>query len=200
MYYKHPTLLFGMPHISCYAFRMLSYYVTQEYKTLLDLGCGVGREISYWIWKGLEVEGADIEEQVLPVPFALVDLDDTRTPLPWDDDSFDVVTLIHTVEHLHNPGYAVSEAVRVAKEIVLINAPFMDSYPSEDHVQAWHTTEELISDLGLDLYACFLEMVVSKPEDVESTRVSHIKSEMEIKFRDIGFISVIYKKENKHAS
>lgn len=200
--YEHPEHMWAcgdtLPIIQCYTFRTVSYYIKQHHKTLLDLGCGMGRELFYWHKKGLSVVGADIEEQDMPFPFKIVDLDDTETILPWNNNSFDVVTLIHTIEHLENPEYAIREAYRIARDMVVVVAPFANSYKSEDHIQAWYSFDEILQDLKLGEYNnIWLELMISKPEDIEyaTPKETDEGCMCEVKFRDVSFVVVIYKGE-----
>lgn len=55
--------------------------------------------------------------------------------LPFQDDSFDIVTCIETIEHVHLPQMVISELKRVAKRFVLVST---ESYfEAEDQKQAF---------------------------------------------------------------
>jgi ubiquinone/menaquinone biosynthesis C-methylase UbiE len=49
--------------------------------------------------------------------------------LPFDDDSYDVVTLLEVLEHIPRPEPALAEALRVARRTLLLSAP---SRPDEN--------------------------------------------------------------------
>ncbi|MCR5980101.1 methyltransferase domain-containing protein [Gordonia jinghuaiqii] len=86
------------------------------------------------------------------------------TALPYPDDSFDTVTLIHLLEHLDAPAAvdALGEALRVARRRVVVGVPFED-HPSahfghhlrltERDLHAWaarvpHAGAEVLIDHG----------------------------------------------------
>jgi SAM-dependent methyltransferase len=92
---------------------------------LLDIGCGNGENLSLFRYKGCDVTGID------PSPF-LIDLAGQRLrsraelrigsaeDLPFSDNEFDIVTLIHSLEFTNDPGLAVAEAIRVCRGRVFI--------------------------------------------------------------------------------
>lgn len=92
---------------------------------LLCVGCGKGDHLSLFVRKGCDVTGIDAS------PFAL-DLarqklghraDLHRGPaedLPFPDNSFDIVTLIASLEFSTDPRRVVAEAIRVCRGRVLI--------------------------------------------------------------------------------
>jgi len=65
----------------------------------------------------LEITGVDREDfsSGLPEGIEFRRVDAEREPLPFPDDYFDGVTLIHLVEHLEKPGELIREVFRVLK-------------------------------------------------------------------------------------
>lgn len=101
---------------------------------VLDVGCGEGR-----LGRALREDGYDVEQ---------VDADETMaglaggqvadaTALPFEDGSFDAVTLVHVLMELEDVAGALAEARRVAPAVIaVIEHPFasgrrVDSYFEE---------------------------------------------------------------------
>lgn len=101
-----------------------------EELTGLDVGCGSG-EIAAVI-EGLapeiSIEGVDVLVRgVTHIPITEYD----GVTLPFEDDSFDVVTLIDVLHHTDAPDLILAECVRVARRAVIVkdhycNNPFDD--------------------------------------------------------------------------
>lgn len=94
-------------------------------QSLLDVGCGTGNHLLLFRQMGLEVAGVDPSEAMLRV--ARDKLGHTAElhlawaeELPFDDNSFDIVTLITSLEFSHRPFLALQEAFRVARAKVFI--------------------------------------------------------------------------------
>ncbi|MGQ9653242.1 MAG: class I SAM-dependent methyltransferase [Thermodesulfobacteriota bacterium] len=96
-------------------------------QSLLDVGCGTGNHLLFFRQMGLEVVGVDPSEAMLEVardklgPTADLQLV-WAEDLPFDDNSFDIVTLITSLEFSHRPFLALQEAFRVARDKVFIGA------------------------------------------------------------------------------
>jgi len=93
--------------------------------SVLDIGCGTGRDLEFFAGQGHPVAGVD--------PSAFM-LDAARTrlgnraelyrcsgeDLPFDDNSFDIAILIHTLEFVEDPEKVFAEACRVARNRVFV--------------------------------------------------------------------------------
>jgi len=81
---------------------------------LLDLGCGRGRYWPHWHAWGADVTGIDISRKSLGASqtsgFRAIG---SLARLPWADESFDVVCMLETLQHLPDPAAALGEAARV---------------------------------------------------------------------------------------
>lgn len=87
--------------------------------TLLDVGCGSGLAIQLAAKRGATVSGLDAAEGLLEVardrsPEADIRHGDIEQ-LPFDDDSFDVVTAFNSVQYAADPTAALRDIRRVAK-------------------------------------------------------------------------------------
>ncbi|MEU6696543.1 class I SAM-dependent methyltransferase [Pseudonocardia sp. NPDC046786] len=84
---------------------------------LLDVGCGAGELLVAGLAAGLTVSGVDVERGALAMAERAATAADLRPgdahELPFDDDAFDLVTLVQVLEHLTNPVLALREAGRV---------------------------------------------------------------------------------------
>ncbi|MGH3442259.1 MAG: class I SAM-dependent methyltransferase [Nitriliruptorales bacterium] len=86
---------------------------------VLDVGCGAGRFCRLAADRGASVAGIDAAEGLLAIArertpdgdFLVGDM----VSLPWDDDSFDLVTGFSTFQFADDPARALAEAARVAR-------------------------------------------------------------------------------------
>jgi len=92
---------------------------------ILDIGCGTGNHLLLFYRLGLDVTGLDASPYMLDIAksrlgnkasFKIGSVED----LPFEDNEFDITTLIITLEFLDDPLAALSEAGRVTKNKVFI--------------------------------------------------------------------------------
>jgi SAM-dependent methyltransferase len=88
-------------------------------KKLLDAGCGAGQVLSSAGTRGAVVSGLDASGPLLEVagrrtPSADLQIGDIET-LPFDDESFDVVTAFNSIQYAVDPAVAVAELARVCR-------------------------------------------------------------------------------------
>jgi len=95
--------------------------------SVLDLGCGTGRLIKLLEQSGRKVSGVDNSEEALrhckKKALKTVKLDLENEKLPFDDESWDNVIAVHSLEHIKNTDNAINEAVRAAKKKVIFLVP-----------------------------------------------------------------------------
>lgn len=77
-------------------------------ESVLDLGCGCGRVIRHWRDLPARVHGTDANGELIAwcsenLPFARFARNDLAPPLPYDDDSFDLVYALSVLTHLPEP-------------------------------------------------------------------------------------------------
>jgi ubiquinone/menaquinone biosynthesis C-methylase UbiE len=92
---------------------------------LLDIGCGTGRSLLKFFQMGLDVTGLDASPQMLEVAKKRLghrgDLrQGSAEDLPFEDNSFNIATLVTTLEFVDDPYKALEEAFRVAKDRVFL--------------------------------------------------------------------------------
>lgn len=93
-------------------------------RSVLEVGCGTGHFTRWMAQKGLDVVGLDSSEAMLDEARRLgggpAYLRGDALLLPVADRSFDLTALITTLEFVPDPARALSEAVRVARQGVLL--------------------------------------------------------------------------------
>jgi ubiquinone/menaquinone biosynthesis C-methylase UbiE len=92
-------------------------------RTLLEVGCGTGHFARWFEQQGLATVGVDSSAAMLDEARRLgrgllVQAD--ACALPFADRTFDLVTLIATLEFLADPARALKEVVRVARHGLLV--------------------------------------------------------------------------------
>ena len=97
----------------------------QPMEKVLDIGCGSGNHLLLLNTMGLDVSGIDpsadmIEEARQRLGHSCLLKTGIAEDLPFDDNEFDVVVFINTLEFLSDPASALREAGRVAKRKVFI--------------------------------------------------------------------------------
>jgi ubiquinone/menaquinone biosynthesis C-methylase UbiE len=91
-------------------------------RTLLDVGCGRGHCIEKFIGLGLDVTGCDIYAKATAESEAKY-VQGNVEQLPFTDQSFDVVTCFHTLEHVRRLSAALHELKRVARRQLFLIVP-----------------------------------------------------------------------------
>lgn len=90
---------------------------------LLDVGCGTGHFTRWFAAGGLAVVGLDVSRTMLAearnrngLKYVLGD----ALSLPFADGSFDLTSIITTLEFVPDPNRALSEAIRVSRRGILL--------------------------------------------------------------------------------
>ncbi|MDY6838266.1 MAG: class I SAM-dependent methyltransferase [Thermodesulfobacteriota bacterium] len=94
---------------------------------VLDIGCGTGRDLFMFLEMGLDVTGLDASPHMLEVAKKRLGhrgelRQGLAEALPFEDNSFDIATLVTTLEFVDDPYKALQEACRVAKDRVFLGA------------------------------------------------------------------------------
>lgn len=101
-------------------------------KTVLDFGCGIGRMLGCLIERGATTYGVDISEGMLArasqaYPAAILSHIQPATPLPFPDETFDVVLASWVMQHIIDDELFartlqdVARTVKVAGSIVFVD-------------------------------------------------------------------------------
>jgi len=123
--------------------------------SMLDAGCGRG----YWLNKvaertNLELTGCDLYDDVKLNRGTYVK--GNIENLPFEDNSFDIVTCHHTIEHVLNLDKAISELKRVARKQLIIVTPCQRyfNYTLDLHVNFFPIEPYLTSLIKMNKYTC----------------------------------------------
>lgn len=123
--FSYTESLWGWLFHSFVAFyRALAIKIMMNPKTCLDVGCGIGRLVTWLRRFGIDAKGVDISK-------VAIDLADKSTKphllvgdvvnLPFKDDQFDVVVTYDILERIERPKIkrAIEETIRVSKKYIL---------------------------------------------------------------------------------
>ncbi len=106
--------------------------IPNDVKSLIDVGCGNGAFINslsiLFPNRFDEIVGIDSSQEALKY-VTCTKLHGSITNLPYENDSFDLVTCMEVLEHLTHYEYikAISELKRVSKKYILITVPNKDN-------------------------------------------------------------------------
>lgn len=125
-------------------------------KNLLDIGCGRG----HWLnmvaatKPNLDLIGCDVK--TLPAPGRIKNVNGSIGALPFADNSFDIVTCHHTIEHLRDLPSAIKELKRVARRQLIIATPCQRCYfyTLDLHLQFFPIASILHQAIGMKNHTC----------------------------------------------
>jgi len=105
-------------------------------KKFLDIACGTGFLLSLASAKGLETHGIDISQQAVSVaksnsPNSNIQVASAEK-LPFQDNFFDYISCLGSIEYFENISQGISEMIRVAKD----DAKFLLVVPNQNYF-AW---------------------------------------------------------------
>ncbi len=94
-------------------------------QSVLDVGCGTGHYLAFFKELGLKAVGIDASRQMLEVASGTLGANvrlyqGDAEKLPFDDNSFDTVTLITVLEFVPEPQKVLKEAARVARSQIYL--------------------------------------------------------------------------------
>lgn len=93
----------------------------KQYQSLLDIGCGTGYLIDLLhmqknaLYCGLDLSPEMLKMAKKKLPESVFLTEGSSDSLPYEDNSFDIVTCIQSFHHYPNPEKAMAEAYRVLK-------------------------------------------------------------------------------------
>lgn len=137
------------------------YFLSYEYlkdpcERFLDFGCGEGELIGGLKGKAKELYGFDVDQEALRkakkrYPFVKFSKGKIGEPLPYENNSFDVVFMFHVLEHVSSEENAIAEVHRVLKKggILYLASPYRGLFSWADTANLRYRFPELHKFLGL---------------------------------------------------
>jgi len=113
-------------------FEKIADILVRKFKpeNILDIGCSDGLLLSFFHTRGLQCYGVDISKKSImfapeEIKENLMLLDIEKEYLPFKDNTFECITILEVLEHLHDHSLIISEMYRVLKPggIVLMSSP-----------------------------------------------------------------------------
>jgi ubiquinone/menaquinone biosynthesis C-methylase UbiE len=101
--------------------KLLAYL--PQAKSVLEVGCGTGHFTRWLAQQGLRAAGLDISEVMLAEARrrdGIKNVHGDARALPYADQTWDLVAVIATLEFVPDPERAIAEAVRVARQGLLL--------------------------------------------------------------------------------
>lgn len=120
--------------------------------SLLDYGCGRGETLELAKELGIKTSGTDLDPECVRISSALGECSilDANDPLrQFGENSFDIVTCFHVLEHVPSPVETLNALRAISRKYVLLAVPngsrFPDLFrpkrnlygPNEGHLQLW---------------------------------------------------------------
>ncbi len=114
--------------------------------SILDIGCGTGLFLHLAHEAGLYVRGIELSDSAVEYARARYGLDvhhGTLKNAELPDESFDIVTMWHVLEHLPNPVEALRRVARVLRPggLLLLGVPNIDSIEARIFGRRWFSLD-----------------------------------------------------------
>ncbi len=132
--------------------------------SVLEVGCGAGSLACAMAKAGFRVTCVDVSGEALcqvqqraaSEGVSLSICQGFAEALPFADNTFDVITCCHTLEHVKDLAAATSELKRVARHKLIVLVPRQEYrlYADNYHTQFFSRPEHLIEAFGVEHYEC----------------------------------------------
>lgn len=111
-------------------------------RKLLDIGCGTGHFLHYMQQKGFDCKGLEVDESARNHAIREFGLEVESPETLFADkasDGYDVITLWHVLEHLHDPETYLTRMHQVLKPdgVLLIALPNCSSWDAAHYARYW---------------------------------------------------------------
>ena len=135
------------------------HFFPKDVCSVLDVGCGRGELLYLLKAKGFDVGGCDIDDVCLEksARFAQVKkANASELSQVYLEDSFDLITCLHVLEHTLHPYIALQELKKVTRKYLLLavpNARYIAHDERVTHLYSWNgdTFRNLIERAGLKI-------------------------------------------------
>lgn len=124
--------------------------VPSEANSLIDVGCGNGVFLAYLSQARPDLKLTGVDRSSEALKYVKVDkFQADIQKLPFEDNSFDVVTCLEVLEHIPVPFYqdAISELYRISNKHLIISVPY-----NENLKEAYNTCPSCLSTFNRDLH------------------------------------------------
>jgi ubiquinone/menaquinone biosynthesis C-methylase UbiE len=131
-------------------------------RTILEVGCGTGHFTRWFGGLGLEAVGLDLSRPMLDEAVSLsgpVYLQGEALILPFVSKPFDLVALITTLEFLPDPIQGLGEAIRVARQGLILGVLNADSRLGREYKLAGGPIWEVARFFTPDELICMIRKV-----------------------------------------
>jgi len=138
-------------------------------KSILTVGCGLGRLEWHLHRMGYSIIATDIERMVTwddstsSLCFSKMDILDESTFVS----SSPAVICCQVLEHLKNYKAALKNLLKLAETRLIITIPFATSFSSPDHVNHWNDKNVREFESMCKPYSVSISKIRTKPKDVE---------------------------------
>lgn len=114
----------------------------KENGAALDIGCGNGKYLSFLKHHGWNVRGVEIGEAGANAAKELFDIDVYVGPLetaPFAQESFDHITMFHSLEHVYEPPETVARVYELLKRdgVFYVEVPNVESFGARIDGEYW---------------------------------------------------------------
>lgn len=122
-------------------------YLPAQYRgRLLEVGFGSGETLAELLFLGWEVEGVDFDAQAVETARRRHNLSvrvGTLEDQDYEPESFDVITMSHVIEHVHEPMNLLRECRRLLKSggVLVVATPNVNSIGHQQFKSAWRGLE-----------------------------------------------------------
>ena len=108
--------------------------------SIYDYGCGVGAFLNQASIKGWDVKGFEPNEKAKDVAVESgIDIKSLNQILKHGNTQFDVITLWHVLEHIHDLDETIAKLISLLKDdgLLVVAVPIIDSWDAEKYKEKW---------------------------------------------------------------